>query len=267
MFFQGPIPQLLLDVIHTKNPRLKAFDCNAFTASKPRAIVGVNNTSVWIKGTGGSGLFGLFEIQYARTDISVLLRGFVPHISKTIRNSLSSIIEDINKTYGLNLLETEFEITESDDVHVVICAKLSSYLYCGSIHLFVVQVTVDSQLLVGDASGNSLVKNAELYSKSLSFASLGSLDKVLPMDNEENPSLSIAADALQMETLDPWKVTKKKNPYNLYGAKVLSNSVCSEGAPLVEGIDWRLLTIELNPSYCTNMQGILKLYYSHPEKD
>ena len=257
MYLDKPIPSNLLGMLR-KIPEYANADAGCFAVSLPTELKNdtKNNTLIWVKGLASRGYYGATSLAYTRDDIGIAFQGLdfmVPQEYAT--NPLAGLME----YYGISLPAADFDVETISDTQLILRAKPESYYYVGQLTLSVSLMTPLSDPLKEDRSllGE---KRAELYLAPHTFLTLGTLSKVV---DDSAESLQIVADALKMETLDPWKRTKTPNPYNLYGAKVVHNGP-HEHTLRKEPL---LLSVAISDEHCTNMTGTLNLFYSIPKQN
>lgn len=258
MFIQQPISSHLLATIKKVIPKFAGSESD-LVASAPVATNTRGGTEVWIKGKPECGITGAFPLKYAREDISNTFRGIFPDIPNECQSSVESVVQELNTRYGVTYDAAEFELTKHVN-SLMLEAKPGSYLYVGKIGIRTLFNLAEFGVVELPDDINQVQRLAHHYSYPLSFLGLTALSTVLA---GESKGLTTVARALEMETLDPWKVNKKAGPYNLYGAKVISNGTHTYSGRTED----LLLVVEVNPDYCTNFTGQLILFYSLPVAD
>lgn len=250
-----PSPKFVLNKLQQKFKHIVVEENDlTFDAPTP-AIEQPHLVEVWVGSNDPTKFTGKCCVTYQRTNIHSVFGNLMK--TRLIEQTLDAkgIVEQLNAECGIELDYRDFTHEEDGGICFLV-AKPESFEYEGRAAVGVITSGEQIQLdhLVIDDSAASKKSDAHIYSYPMSFAGLASLANVVSSQPE---MLATVASALEMESGDPWKVTKKANPYNLYGATIVRN-----GQSYVDRPEEFVLQIELNDAHCTNMQGVLSLYYS-----
>lgn len=251
----NPSPKFVLNKLQQKFKHIVVEE-NDLTFDPPiPAIENPHLVEVWVGGTDPTKFVGKCCVTYQRTNIHSVFGNLMK--SRLIQHSLDTkgIVEQLNVECGIELDYRDFDHMDEAGICFLV-AKPNSFEYEGRAAIGIITSDDHIQMdgLILDDSAASKKSDAHVYSYPMSFAGLSSLADIVSSQPE---MLATVASALEMESGDPWKVTKKANPYNLYGATIVRN-----GHSYVDRPEGLVLQIELNDAHCTNMQGVLSLYYS-----
>lgn len=242
------------------------FDITKLSISDPFLIEANDlnhNTGVVLKSNGlESGYMGSKTYTYFRISLNELFVRIIPVLDFTDIKTFDDAILAINEKFGLVLSKEDFVENQPTNGKFVLKAKPTNYQYIDSV-TFTHALPLDKtkQLTINGFTYPSKVSfiKASIYSRNLPVIDSLYLFNVSATDNVVNP---LTAKLLKLASNNNWVVDVNRTEYNLYNA-VLKSAIKTTD----QGVVTNTLSIVLDSTYCTNMDGELEINVSYNEDD
>jgi hypothetical protein len=219
-----------------------------FLVSEPHLLAnGV--TRIYLRGVRKYGFTGTSYFDYYRVSLTTFFKLVTVTVDLIQYTTLESILEQIRLLYGVNLDASDFEpIVASSNKTLQLTTKTNSYVWTGTLKVNS-GIKISQSLNLTTPTVNT-ASNAMPYSWMYSFVGKSNFTDL--------SDLVLIANELRVVTGDYWGIFHTPTEFNLCNAVIRYNSTTPKDLNRPES---KVLVIELNSHYCSNLTGLLYLFY------
>lgn len=219
-----------------------------FLVSEP-TLLPSGVTRIYLRGVRKYGFTGTSHFDYYRVSLATFFKSVKVTVDLNQHNTVVSILEQIKLLYGVNLDPNDFESTvETGPNTIKLITKTNSYVWTGTLKVHTgIKI---SQALNPTTPISNTASNAMPYSWVYSFAGTSDFTNLT--------DLELIASQLRNITADHWGIFHTLAEFNLCHATIRYNGPTT---PELNRPESNVLVIALNPHYCSNLSGLLYLFY------
>lgn len=271
-----PSSDLIIDLINLTNN--STLDETKITLSAPTAITpgqdGHNSTAV-VSSIPGKGYRGNVTVSYIRLDIGLLFANIALNLNVTTYTSTKDLLPILNSKFGLGLTTDDIQDNPIDKtanpvVHTIV-TKTTSLAYIGQVVTTIgpdpdVGERLDTVILTTNLNGllypngDTTKAQAREYSWGVDCSSISVWLQVRATD--ETITDNALASQLNKVVPDTWVYdAAAAQDYNTAGATIVFSGANDPTFDTNQAFN-RIVQIQLSPTLCGNVGGILTLGYN-----